>query len=281
MAREYLAILLPTYNSSLYLKQLINSIRDQTFINWHLFIRDDGSIDNTVDLLQEYAQLDERITILIDSHQHLGAKNCFFLMLNEIESEFYMFCDHDDVWLPDKISITLDKFLSLGLVDRFTPVIIHTDLVVVDKDLNILCPSFWKFSNIDPNNSNFFLYHCAYNNVTGCTMLINREAREIVRNPPSTASMHDAWISLAVSFHRGIITYVPIQTILYRQHENNTFGARKIPTIGNQLMNFRAILNRNRDQIKTINSLCKMSTVHFLYNKLYFNLKLRFRSYYR
>lgn len=274
---EYLSILMPTYNSSKFLKEQLESIINQTFKNWKLIIRDDGSTDNTLEILKEYVVLDKRIIIFEDNEKHLGAKNSFFKLLESVDSEYYMFCDHDDVWLEDKICITLERILSLKNKKENLPIIVHTDLIVVDSDLDVLYPSFWKFSNFDLMPSFGFKFHCAYNNVTGCTMLINRLARDLTIHPPKAAYMHDSWISLKVAYHKGIIDYIPKATILYRQHNENTFGAKRIPTIVEQFKNFKDIFNRNKDQIKAINTFYKMSYLHFFCNKLYFNLYFRLK----
>ena len=276
---EHLSILMPTYNSSVFIREQIDSIINQSYKNWKLFIRDDGSTDNTLEILNAYAQKDKRINVFEDEDKHLGAKNSFFRLLESVDSEYYMFCDHDDVWLPDKIGITLENYLSVKNSNRNVPIIVHTDLVVVNNDLQMLYPSFWKFSKFDLMPSFGFKFHCAYNNVTGCTMLINRAARDLTIQPPKSAYMHDSWISLKVSYHKGIIKYIPKATILYRQHKENTFGAKELPSILSQLKNIKDIFQRNIDQIDAINTFYRMSYVNFFLNKLYFNLFFRLKIY--
>ena len=103
-----LAILLSTYNGMNYLEEQVSSLLAQTYTDWKLYIRDDASTDNTLALIHELAKRDERI-IVMPSGRNLGAKEGFMWMLRNVEADYYMFCDHDDVWLPRKVELTLKR----------------------------------------------------------------------------------------------------------------------------------------------------------------------------
>lgn len=277
---KHIAILLTTYNSALFLDELLKSILNQTYINWTLYIRDDGSDDSTLKIIQAYLTEYKKILYLDDPVKHRGPKNGFMWMLEQpIDADFYMFCDHDDVWLNNKIELTLQNMMSLGdKVDKI-PVIVHTDLSVTDKDLNILKPSLWETYPMDADVlSNDLCFHYVYNNVTGCTMMLNHKAREAAFPVSVFAYMHDAWIALAVLAKGGMISCVHKPTILYRQHLNNTLGTRKLPSLWMQLKDLKNILKRTMLQYKTVNTLEKVSLLRFWMIKLKYNLMVRFRS---
>ena len=101
-----IAILLSTYNGSKYLREQLNSIIDQTVKDWILYVRDDGSTDETIDIIKEYVSLYPNINYIEDI-QNLGSARSFMKLLSLVEADHYMFCDQDDVWLPTKIEVSL------------------------------------------------------------------------------------------------------------------------------------------------------------------------------
>jgi Glycosyltransferases involved in cell wall biogenesis len=153
-----LAILLATYNSEKYLKVQIDSILAQSFSDFTLYIRDDGSTDSTISIIDEYLKLFPNIIFLKDNQKNRLSLGSFMWMLENVNADYYMFSDHDDYWLENKVELTLNKMLAVESVGSKKPVIIHTDLKVVDTNLNEIAPSFWKYSKIDPKllvNFNF------------------------------------------------------------------------------------------------------------------------------
>jgi rhamnosyltransferase len=271
---------LTTFNSDKYLKELIDSIICQTYQDWALYVRDDGSSDCTVEVIKEYCQLNSNKVFLIqDEIANRGPKGGFMYLMEQVESDYYMFCDHDDVWMPGKIEATLSKMVEHKEFNNIKPILVHTDLIVVDESLNTLNPSFWKFSHASPKNKSF-VFHCAYNNITGCTMLFNRLTRDLSLPAPKEIYLHDKWVALVVSFHRGIIDYVKESTILYRQHTNNALGARKIPSFARQLCNLKDIMQRNKNQYKAICHLQKKTYAWFLINKSFYFFALRLKMFF-
>ena len=109
MLTDKVSILLSTYNSEAFLQDQINSVLTQTIKDWVLYIRDDGSTDNTISIIDNYCKQYDNIVFCRDGLSNLGAKNSFMTLLSQVDSTYYMFCDHDDVWLPFKIEKTLKK----------------------------------------------------------------------------------------------------------------------------------------------------------------------------
>lgn len=220
-------ILLATYNGEKYLNQQIDSIITQTYKDWRLLIRDDFSTDNTVNIIKNYTcKYPDKIRLIEDNKGHLGLAQNFGALLELALSEYIMFCDQDDIWLPNKIELTLNTMKAAGQTWPNTPLLVHTDLKVVDETLVPIAESFWKLHRISPE-SDCQLKKIIYRNiVTGCTVMINKKAKEISMPFPPEVSIHDWWIALNVVKY-GKILHMAMPTVLYRQHIANLIGAKK------------------------------------------------------
>lgn len=221
-------ILMSTYNGDRYLTEQLDSIITQTYTDWRLFVRDDGSSDDTIQILESYASKEPRIA-LIQDEENLGACHSFERLLALSEgADYYAFCDQDDVWKQNKLALSVAAIQQEETQHPDKPIIVHTDLQVVDEQLTEIAPSFWEYGGIHPeilDNNVHYLAIC--NSVTGCAMLMNNAARKVVLPFPSTVFMHDAWIGIRVLDQGGVIVPTPTPTILYRQHRANVCGAQR------------------------------------------------------
>lgn len=224
MVTKKIAILLSTYNGERFLEEQIESIIKQSNQQWTLYIRDDGSTDKTLDILGRY-QADDRIQWINENKpQNLRVIGSFLKLLESAEADYYMFCDQDDVWLSDKVQVTLNKMLTLEAENKQQPILVHTDLRIVDQDLKATSESMIKTQNLDPQPS--FGRLLVQNSITGCTMMINQNLKDrCVGLDFTKIRMHDWWFALVASAF-GTIGYVPQATILYRQHGDNEVGAK-------------------------------------------------------
>lgn len=256
MTNTGISILLSTYNSELFLKEQIDSILSQTKKEWYLYIRDDGSTDSTVSLIDEYSRITKKVIFLNDHMPNLGAKNSFIKLLSDVESPYYMFCDHDDVWLPSKVEKTFNKMKEAELLHPQKPILIFTDLTVVDSNLNTISSSMWKYQRTNPFDAKDTYSLSISNPVTGCTVMLNHKAKEISLPMSSNSLMHDLWIALNVS-HFGYIDFVNEPTILYRQHTDNVIGAKNTNRIYYllRLKNLMEVVKSNFLMNRMVNSL--------------------------
>lgn len=220
-----------TYNGEKYLMEQINSILEQSYSNWVLFVHDDNSSDNTVSIIRQY-QIDypEKIVFLDDNISFGNPQDNFSYIITNIPNnyEYYMFADQDDVWLKNKIETTLDKMIEIKTKNESLPKLVHTDLFIVNSKLLILSNSMWDYQKInykEINTKNLL----AQNNVTGCTMMFDKNVKNLFFPIPKESLMHDWWIAVNVSYY-GIIDYVKDPTIYYRQHSANSVGA-KVPNL--------------------------------------------------
>jgi len=223
-------ILMSVFNGEKYLTQQLESILQQTNTDWRLIVRDDGSKDGSPDIIKKYCrEYAPKIIQLKDRLGNAGACQSFNLLisyaLEKSTSDFFMFADQDDVWDKDKIQLSLLKMKELEEGDKGLPALVHTDLWVCDEKLNLICSSFWRYQKLRPWKKGFNNY-LVQNNVTGCTMLVNRSLLEKAYPISQQAVMHDWWLALVASAF-GKVAYIDKPLIKYRQHSGNNIGAKK------------------------------------------------------
>lgn len=219
-------VALATYNSARFLAELLDSLFAQTNQDFTLLVADDGSADDTMGILDRYSRANPgRIRIVACGRQAHGPAGNFGRLLDSATADYVLLCDHDDVWLPDKIGETLAHLRKLEAAGPpGTPILVHTDLRLVDADLEVISPSFFEFSKLQPHLND--VRRLLLSNVaTGCTMVINRALYERARPVPPEAVMHDHWLALVASAV-GEIGCMREATILYRLHGGNTIGVR-------------------------------------------------------
>lgn len=228
-------ILLASYNGECYIAEQIESIQQQTYTNWRLLISDDCSTDGTLDIVRRFASMDSRIEIVSANCKYGGAKENFFAAMGYSDSSYCMFCDQDDVWLPNKVEITLEAMMQLEAKAPLVPTLVFTDMKVVSTNLDIIDDSFERFSAIDPTRTGFRQV-LAQSIGAGCTMMINSMVRELALRIENTDDviMHDWWLCLIASAF-GQIGYLDVPTSLYRQHSNNEVGALKYSPLNKAL----------------------------------------------
>lgn len=208
---------------------MIDSIVSQDYADWHLILSDDCSTDSTYSILENYAnKYPEKITHHKSGKKFGNAQNHFMHLLEQYnDAPYIMFCDQDDIWHPDKISKTIAKMKEIE-EDCSIPAMVHTDLRVVDADLNEISDSFCKHSKLNGNRLqlNQLLIQ---NVVTGCTMMMNNSLAKLCcqHKLPEQALMHDWWIALICSVF-GKTAFLDLATIDYRQHGNNSVGAKNV-----------------------------------------------------
>lgn len=218
-----ITVLLAVYNGEKYLKEQIESILNQSVKDIKIIIRDDGSTDNSAEIISFYCnEYPDKISCVIGSPTGSASGN-FSELLKKCDSDYIMFCDQDDVWLPEKIEKTLAAMQSAEQISE-RPVLVHTDLKVVNQNLDEIAPSFFDFQKLIQKDVTLPKL-LVQNYVTGCTVMINRALKEKCGEIPSDCIMHDWWLALvAVLFGEFVCVNEP--TMLYRQHECNQVGAK-------------------------------------------------------
>lgn len=221
-------VLLATYNGEAFLPELLASLRAQTFPDFRVRVRDDGSTDGTLRIVREAAATPGPEIVLEDEgtpRTRLGPPLSFGRLMELSEADYVLPCDQDDVWHPDKVRVTLDAMRATeGEAGSDAPVLVHTDLRVVDRELRQLGSSFWSYQNLRPHLTRHLGRNLVQNGVVGCTLMANRPLLRRALPIPAEALMHDWWLALVAAAF-GRVVPVPRATVDYRQHGANEAGA--------------------------------------------------------
>ncbi len=221
---KQIAVLLATYNGEKYLETQLDSLVNQTSNDFKVYIHDDGSKDNTVNIINQYVERYPNLFEFIGSHSTGGPMNNFMYLLSNVNSNYYMFCDQDDYWYNFKIEKTYDAMLQQE-TNEDVPVLICTDVELVDHNLDILYKSYFSYKMIDYKDTT--VRHLLKSNfVIGCTVMINNCLKKLSLEKVDLKNiyMHDWWFALIAS-QFGCVNALPISTIKYRQHEQNASGS--------------------------------------------------------
>jgi glycosyltransferase involved in cell wall biosynthesis len=220
-----LDILLATYNGARYLAAQLDSLMNQTELSFRILISDDGSSDETLSIITSYEQQYPGRFKRLPQGPGRGACANFDYLLRSTDASHVFLVDQDDVWDCDKVAIFHSAMQRLECqYGSDTPILIHGDLRVVDSDLTLISPSFFKLQHLDSCRNSFKSLLCQ-NVVTGCTVMLNRALIEKSVPVPLRAMMHDWWLALVVAAF-GRMAFVEKATMSYRQHGKNTVGAR-------------------------------------------------------
>jgi len=225
-----IVILMAVFNGAQYLTTQMNSIISQSINNWTMIIRDDHSTDHSMKIIQSY--LKEKIILQKNYQGRLGAaKNFFNLITYHKKTAYCAFADQDDVWHPEKMT---KQMMCMQKIESDTPIpiLIHTDMSVVDQFLNEINPSFMRYMHMHHESNNALQVLLTQNFVTGCTVLMNRPLLNMVLPIPKEAVMHDWWVALCAATF-GKIEYIDEPLVQYRQHNHNTIGAQHIKNLLN------------------------------------------------
>lgn len=224
MAHSKVQILLSTWNGACWLPELLESLRQQTFQDWQLLIRDDGSSDQTLRILLDWQSLyPEKIAALQVGGEHLGSTASFSQLVTSSSAPYLLFCDQDDVWLPKKIEWQLYAMQKLEQQHSImTPLLVHSDLAVVNEQRRLQAISFWQQRNLPIQQAK--RAYLLTNVVTGCATLFNRAAANMAFPAPKQAIQHDRWLALVCAWF-GFIQALDYPLVLYRQHASNQIGA--------------------------------------------------------
>jgi glycosyltransferase involved in cell wall biosynthesis len=215
-----IAVLLATYNGSKYISEFLDSLVAQTYTDFKLIVRDDGSTDKTLEIIHSYSP---KIKIaFIAANVRLGPANSFFELLMHVDDNFdlYFFADQDDYWQNSKIERAVDKLSA----KKEQIALYCSRLEYVDDNLAhikySIIPKVIAFENALVENI-----------AIGCTVALTRPARQlIIENPPCQIIMknwwfyHDWWIYIVIIAF-GTVIYDEFPSIKYRQHDKNSVGA--------------------------------------------------------
>ena len=228
-----LIVLMSTYNGERYIRQQLDSLLKQSVLPDKIYIRDDGSKDNTVSILEEYAS--EHPIIEYYYGKNLGPARSFWELINRCEdADYYALCDQDDVWFEDKIETALDV---LQKEDNNIPLLYCCRYKLTDKDLNVINSDVSKLYDFSD-----FPHSLIYHTAPGCTFVFNRQARKKIIEYDVNKEyciIHDAIIHKVVAMFGEVILDRDAH-MYYRQHGDNEIGmnANKIEVFAGRIKRF-------------------------------------------
>lgn len=232
-----ITVLLAAWQGAAYIEEQLDSILGQTCKQIRILASDDGSTDGTREILAQYQErYPEQVRLCHRSPERkaqdlmdgipAAAGNFFWLMEQAGEDAYVMLSDQDDVWKPTKAERLLAEMKRLECIHGVNePILVHSDMEVVDANLKVLHPSFFQYQKCNPNRTSFSEL-LVENSVTGGAVMMNRALLQLLRERPAACEMHDWWIALTASCF-GIISCVNEPLYLYRQHGSNTLGAKE------------------------------------------------------
>lgn len=237
-------ILMATYNGEKYISEQIESIINQTFSNWELLVRDDGSTDSTIKILEKFENKDSRIRIIRDEVGNLGqCLNFNELMKNAKLNSYVMFSDQDDVWLPTKIEESMKEIKKVeSIYGTEAPIVVYTNYNTVNSKLEYINTAYGKrdLNEYDPIANRLLIQ----NWLMGCTMIINNKLLKYSLEVPIEADNHDNWIALIASM-TGHIHYLNKITMLHRWHSNNVTTNDETTNIKNRIKRVKIRFKEN------------------------------------
>ena len=217
-------ILLSTYNGEQFLVEQVKSIQEQTYQEWQLLIRDDGSSDGTVEVIKQLAAQDSRIHFINENQvENVGVIKSFHALLKHSEADLYCFSDQDDFWLPEKITL---QVAEAAKYPQEVPLLVYTDLKVVDENLNVQHESMIRTQSDHANTE--LIQELTENTVTGGVAMINHALAELWTGQENHALLKHDWYLALLATAFGKLIYIDQPTELYRQHSSNVLGARTL-----------------------------------------------------
>lgn len=224
MVSASVSVALCTYNGAQYLNELFSSLLLQTVLPSELIICDDLSCDSTAELAYSSAQNYPFEVRIVVNNTTLGVTANFSKALTLCTGDYVALCDQDDIWLPERLAVSLRLMRQAELsAGSETPILVHSDLRVIDAEGNVMAPSFIKLRRLQPVQDEPLNKLLMQNTVTGSTILMNRALKKIALPIPDQVVMHDWWLALMAAA-RGRIIFEPQPTVLYRRHQQNVMG---------------------------------------------------------
>ena len=220
-----IAVLMSAYNGEKYLREQLDSIFSQEDVCLTLFVRDDGSTDNTIGILEEYSQ--NHPLVIWNEHRNVGVGESFLRLVkryaHEPGFEYFAFADQDDIWLKDKLITAVNSIIH----SRFEGPILYSSNQTILMNDEIKGPRY-----AEPQTTEL-IPHISVNTISGCTFVMNKALADLIADADMPDQkvlkrrIHDGWIML-VAIVCGNVIYDESSHILYRIHSNNAVGLKNV-----------------------------------------------------
>lgn len=213
-SKPTISVIMSTYNGEKYLKEQLDSILRQEKVSVKLLVRDDGSADRTMEIVESYKEDD----IKLIRGENKGPAMSFLTALQEApDADYYAFADQDDYWQKDKLSS------AVRMLEKSKGAAVYSSAYdITDEDLNVQQKNagfLWEYTLRES---------LVYRAPLGCTIVMNKAMRDkVIRTLPRYTRMHDHWTILSAEALGADILIDKEAHILYRQHAQNVVGGGK------------------------------------------------------
>lgn len=234
--RNNVLVLISTYNGEKYLRELFESILNQSNVDVDILIRDDGSSDKTMDIIREYS---ERKNIIFYSGENLGYAKSFWDLVKESgEYQFYAFCDQDDIWKTNKLEKAIEMINNYSSSD--IPTLYTSGVISVNNNMEIISTKAFKCEKT------LNIYESLQKSILpGCTFVFNNKAIQILRKYNGYMESHD-WATYAIITAFGRVVFDSKSYINYRIHDNNAIG-QNISFFQKNLLKIKRFLKKSKN----------------------------------
>ncbi len=215
-------IVLSTYNGEQFLSEQLDSILNGTHQNFTIEVSDDCSTDRTVSIVKQYIEKYPQKISLHVNEKNLGYTMNFLEGLKRSQAPYVMFCDQDDIWMPEKIEHTLAHMNKIEKNHENEPVLVYSDAMMFDSKSGDEMGLFHKNSHLSTEKVDIS-HLLIENKCIGCTVMLNQRVRDYLVQLPEGIRVHDWWLALICSSF-GQIGYLDEPTLYYRQHSKNMIG---------------------------------------------------------
>lgn len=265
------AVLLSTYNGEQYLREQLDSLIDQSHQNIVVHVRDDGSTDGTVAILQGYqSHFPEKFKVYIGDN--LGSSASFYWLLENVRADVYFFCDQDDVWFRSKVEQHLERYRV-----QIEPEMVFSDLEIMGARLGSGKNTLLSLQKMDPDYLvRSVIRMLCQNPVAGCAMSLNHAAKEQIfkLGPMPGKVVHDHWFAVVTAMY-GSVYFLPQPLICYRLHADNQIGSQtfNFGYVMKKLMNMRATILYDLRLLGSLPKADRPSLLNYIVVKVLANLK--------
>lgn len=204
--QKNISVCIPTYNGAKYIREQLVSILEQLGVDDEIIISDDGSIDDTVIIIQNF--FDDRIKIFQNTHGKKSVCSNIENALKYAQRQYVFLADQDDVWLPKKVEVMLNHLQHAQLV--------VSNAYLVDYSLS----GYYETLFVKLHSGPGFIKNLSKNTFVGCCMAFERKVLDLVLPFPAYTPMHDWWIGLVCSLCCDV-EFVDKPLMLYRRHDSN------------------------------------------------------------
>jgi glycosyltransferase involved in cell wall biosynthesis len=235
-----------------------------------------------VKIINSYIQQHPNKITLLDYPRQGGACRNFLSMLKHVEAPYYMFCDQDDVWLPEKIARSMTAMQEQESHQPEKTIVVCTDLFITDEQLSVTEKSMFDYLNVYPEYIRNFNDSGASAVVTGCTMFFNQKAKDSCLDYQPAVIMHDCWLCHCALRQQGVLYAIRQPMVYYRQHGNNSLGAGVKSSAINlryRIMHFKELYQFNINYYHMLSALGYGSLLKYLRAKFLYRHRIK-RGYY-